>query len=137
MPLHQDPLVRYRLGEGDFGLLSEALTKLAELLFAAGATALYPNLTGGPVLRSPDDLWRIPATLSASRTNLMTIHLFSSCRMGERADVSVTNSFGKVHGQEGLYVADASLLCDAPGVNPQGSVMAIARRNVLRFLGVA
>jgi hypothetical protein len=31
--------------------------------------------------------------------------------------------------------ADASLLCTAPGVNPQGSVMAFARRNVMKFLG--
>jgi choline dehydrogenase-like flavoprotein len=39
-----------------------------------------------------------------------------------------------VHGQEGLYIADASLLCTAPGVNPQGSIMAFARRNALHFL---
>ena len=43
--------------------------------------------------------------------------------------------FGRVHGFKNLYVADASLLCTAPGVNPQGSVMAFARRNVMRFLG--
>ncbi|MCF3608975.1 GMC family oxidoreductase [Planktothrix agardhii 1033] len=34
-----------------------------------------------------------------------------------------------------MYIADASLLCTAPGVNPQGSIMAIARRNALKFLG--
>jgi choline dehydrogenase-like flavoprotein len=31
-------------------------------------------------------------------------------------------------------VNDASLLPDAPGVNPQGTVMAIASRNVAAFL---
>jgi choline dehydrogenase-like flavoprotein len=137
LPGCADPLVRYRLDDGDLGLLAETLTKLAELLFAAGATALYPSIAGGPVLRSMDDVRRIPATLPVARTQLMTIHLFSSCRMGERRDACVADSFGRVHGQEGLYIADASLLCDAPGVNPQGSVMAIARRNVLRFLRAA
>ena len=35
----------------------------------------------------------------------------------------------------GLRLADASMLCDAPGVNRQGTVMALARRNVLSALG--
>jgi len=137
LPGFRDPLVRYRLDGGDLGLLSEALTKLAELLFAAGATSLYPSIADGPVLHGSDDLQRIPVTLPIARTNLMTIHLFSSCRMGELVDECVADSFGRVRGQEGLFIADASLLCDAPGVNPQGSIMAIARRNVLRFLRAA
>ena len=65
----------------------------------------------------------------------MTIHLFSSCPMGEDQARCVTDSFGRVHGHDDLYIADASLLCTAPGVNPQGSVMAFARRNALHFLG--
>jgi choline dehydrogenase-like flavoprotein len=137
LPGWDDALVRYRLDGEALAMLSEALRRLAELLLAAGATELYPSLAGGPVLRGPADLERIPALLPAARVRLMTIHLFSSCRMGERDGLCVADSFGKVHGQEGLYIADASLLCDAPGVNPQGTIMAIARRNALRFLGAA
>ncbi|MCX7886381.1 MAG: GMC family oxidoreductase, partial [Verrucomicrobiae bacterium] len=44
------------------------------------------------------------------------------------------DSFGRVHGVENLYVNDASLLCTAPGVNPQGAIMALAHRNVIHFL---
>jgi choline dehydrogenase-like flavoprotein len=65
----------------------------------------------------------------------MTIHLFSSCPMGERRESCATDSFGRVHGMQDLYIADASILCDAPGVNPQGTIMALARRNALHFLG--
>jgi choline dehydrogenase-like flavoprotein len=65
----------------------------------------------------------------------MTIHLFSSCPMGEQRSRCATDSFGRVHGFDNLRVNDASLLCTAPGVNPQGSTMAIARRNALHFLG--
>ena len=36
-------------------------------------------------------------------------------------------------GSKTFIVADASLLCTAPGVNPQGSVMAFARRNAPSF----
>jgi choline dehydrogenase-like flavoprotein len=39
-----------------------------------------------------------------------------------------------VHDTVNVYVNDASLLPDAPGVNPQGSVMSIAIRNARHFL---
>ena len=39
-----------------------------------------------------------------------------------------------MHGTRNVYVNDASLLPDAPGVNPQASVMAIAIRNARRFV---
>src|SRR5262249_29510483 len=98
-------------------------------------TTVYPSIVRGPVLCSPGDLDKIPETLSKTTTNLMSIHLFSSCPMGENRQVCATDSFGKVHDHDGLYISDGSLLCTAPGVNPQGSIMAIARRNALKFLG--
>jgi len=66
----------------------------------------------------------------------MTIHLFSSCPMGEDERRCATDSFGRIHGFHNLFIADASLLCTAPGVNPQGSIMALTRRNALHFLGL-
>ena len=75
----------------------------------------------------------MPDSLPRGKANLFSVHLTSSCPMGE-GTACVTDSYGRVHGCEGLYVSDASLLCEPPGVNPQGSVMAFARRNALRFL---
>ena len=54
--------------------------------------------------------------------------------MGERSDRCAADSYGRVRGYENLYLNDASMLPDSPGVNPQGTVMAFARRNVLRFV---
>ena len=65
----------------------------------------------------------------------MTVHLVGSCPMGERRDRCAVDSFGRVHDVAGLHIADASILCSAPGVNPQGTIMALARRNALAFLG--
>jgi choline dehydrogenase-like flavoprotein len=134
VPGHRDPLVRYALGEQDMRDLADGTRKLCELLLAAGAEALYPTVDGAMPLHSIADLTHIADPLPHGRTSLMTIHLFSSCPMGEDRRRCVTDSFGRVHGHDGLYIADASLLCTAPGVNPQGSIMAFARRNVLHFL---
>jgi choline dehydrogenase-like flavoprotein len=54
--------------------------------------------------------------------------------MGENKNNSITNSFGKVHDFEGLYINDSSLLPTAPTVNPQGTLMMIARRNINHYL---
>ena len=81
------------------------------------------------------DLDQLSDVLPDGLASLMTIHLFCSCPMGEDKAKCATDSFGRVHGLKNLFVNDASLLCTAPGVNPQGSIMAIARRNALRFLG--
>ncbi|EAW37411.1 GMC family oxidoreductase [Lyngbya sp. PCC 8106] len=135
LPGFRDPLVRYHLTQQDLKDLSEALQKLSQLLFEAGAKILYPSISNFPRLTQPDDLKQIPDLLPKSQTNLMTVHVMSSCPMGENLEKCAANSFGKVHGFDNLYISDASLLCTAPGVNPQGSIMAIARRNALKFLG--
>jgi choline dehydrogenase-like flavoprotein len=54
--------------------------------------------------------------------------------MGERRDRTGADSFGRVWGYRNLRVNDASLVPDAPGVNPQASIMAIAMRNSEHFL---
>ena len=128
------PLVTYRLAPEDYAELGQALRKLCECLLAGGAVAIYPGLPGSPVVKSTSDLERLPDSLSPKATNLMTIHLFSSCPMGEAASC-VTDSFGRVRGAPGVWVADASLLPGPPGVNPQGTIMALVRRNVFKFLG--
>ena len=133
VPFSTDPLVRYRLGDTELAILAKALRDLCQLLFAAGARELYPSISGFPVMTTCDDLRRIPDELPRGSTNLTAVHLFSSCAMGEARQRCAVDSFGKVHNHENLFVNDASLLCTAPGVNPQGSIMAIARRNALHF----
>jgi choline dehydrogenase-like flavoprotein len=130
----RDPLVRLALNAEDRRNLADGLRKLGKLLLAAGATQLFPSLNRGRVLQSEADLAGEPEALPDGRANLMTIHLFSSCPMGEDAARCATDSYGRIHGFNNLFINDASLLCTAPGVNPQGSIMALARRNALNFL---
>lgn len=126
--------VRYRLTEADRKNLSEGLAHLGEILFAAGATAVFPSLRAQPALTSVEQCraW-LRQPIPTSAMSLSTVHAFSSCPMGENPDLCATDSFGKVTGFRNLYINDASLLPDSPGVNPQGTIMAIALRNVDHF----
>lgn len=130
-----DPVVRYPVSENDLRELAKGLCRLAQLLFAAGAKRLYPVVTGMRELRGPGDLRSLPKVLAGELAGLMTVHLFSTCPMGEKRAACTADSFGRVFGHKNLHIADASLLCGPPGVNPQGAIMAIARRNALAHLG--
>jgi choline dehydrogenase-like flavoprotein len=133
-PGFSDPIVRVHLTAADLAELAEGLARLSEVLFAAGAEAVYPSIAGYPVLRSLDDIARLPPTMQPQQANPTTMHLFSSCPMGENQDICAVDSFGRVHGSEHLFIADASILCEPTVVNPQGTVMAMARRNVLQTI---
>jgi choline dehydrogenase-like flavoprotein len=131
------PVVTYRLTEGDMSRLARGLVHLGEVLLASGATELYPSVAAGPVVRSHEGLAAWWDAVTRSRTNLMTVHLTSSVRMGEDRARTGADSFGRVWGFENLRISDASLVPDAPGVNPQGTIMAIAARNSDHFLAEA
>ena len=135
VPGWRDPLVTYRLTRRDRALLGRGLARLALVLLEAGATAVYPSFRGAPIVRSRRDLAVLQGTFAATRASVMTVHLCSTVPMGgDPRRRSATDSRGRVHGTTNVYVNDASLLPDAPGVNPQASVMALAIRNVRRFL---
>lgn len=59
--------MRYRLTEADQKNISKGLAHLGEILFAAGAKAIYPSLRSQPVLKSADSL--IAQTAGASTFN--------------------------------------------------------------------
>jgi choline dehydrogenase-like flavoprotein len=131
------PVVTYRLTEGDMSRLARGLVHLGEALLASGATELYPSVADGPVVRSHHELVAWWDAVTRNRTNLMTVHLTSSVRMGEARALSGADSYGRVWSFDNLRVSDASLVPDAPGVNPQGTIMAIAARNGDHFLAGA
>lgn len=134
LPWFRDPLVRVRMEGADLAELAEGLQRMCEVLFAAGAVRIYPCTPGLPVLHSPADIARLPPTLDPGCANPTTMHLFSSCPMGENLDRCAADSYGRVHGVEKLSIADASLLCSPTVVNPQASVMAVAHRNALHII---
>ena len=133
VPGMREPIVTYRLTRRDRALLGSGLARLALLMLEAGADSVYPSFRGAPVVRDRRDLAAMQSAFTAARASVMTVHLCSTVPMGERVERCGADSFGRVHGTANVYVNDASLLPTAPGVNPQGTVMALAIRNARRF----
>ncbi|WP_341281842.1 GMC oxidoreductase [Paenibacillus sp. FSL H8-0537] len=57
-------------------------------------------------------------------------HEFGTCRMGDDPNTSATNRYGQIHGVEGLFIADNSVLPSTGASNPTLSTVALAIRTV-------
>ncbi len=137
VPGSTDPLVTYALSRGDLSRLRAGLARLVELLLAAGAELVVPSYRDAPRVTDRRGVDGAASGLTASSAALMTVHLCGTVPMGEDPRRCPADSFGRVRGVANLRVNDASLLPSAPGVNPQGTLMAVAHRNVDRLLGGA
>lgn len=129
-----DPLVRIRFRDEEMDVMARGIARLAEALFAAGAKRVIPCVPGYPELHSASDIRNLPSRLQPRDGSLSSVHVFCSCPMGEDETICAADSFGRVHGVQGLTICDASLLCTPTSVNPQGTVMAIAHRNAVAML---
>jgi choline dehydrogenase-like flavoprotein len=129
------PRIHYWMSREDVTNLSRGFAQMCRLLLAAGAEVVYPASFGLAPVRSEADAraW-LDRDLPWTDLALQTVHVFSSCPIGERPERCAADSFGRVRGVTGLSINDASMLPDSPGVNPQATIMAMARRNALAFL---
>jgi choline dehydrogenase-like flavoprotein len=139
---------RVRLGSGGvrmtYGLTRDdavraafGIARAAEVHFAAGATAVYPNLTRVPVLR-PGDLPAFEATtFKPSELRLEGFHPMGTARIATDPRQGACAPDGSLHGTAGLYVADASLFPTALGVNPMMTIIAFAKQVAREVAGTS
>ena len=75
-----------------------------------------------------EPLARVIAEANLKPTDFTPIgnHPMGTCRMSEKPGQGVVNSHGETHDLKHLFVADASIVPNAPGVNPQVTIMALA-----------
>lgn len=122
------PDVAYTLTRGDIVRLRYGLATLARMMFAAGAKAVSPGIYGLPPLIGPDQVQLIEDGPDDPRDYFaVCTHLFGGCGMGVDPATAVTDPNGRVHGTDGLWVVDASAIPTTLGVNPQHTIMALAR----------
>lgn len=122
------PAVRYTLGRRDMEKFRSGLHQVARLHVAAGARAVLPGIHGMPFELHRDQIGQIlDASLDPRSYIGVLSHLFGGCVMGADPTRSVCDGHGRVHGYQHLSVADASAIPTVLGVNPQHTIMALAR----------
>jgi len=132
------PVVRYLLDEADMKRLRGGAVMVAKTHFAAGATHVIPGVHGLPYKLGRDDLHVLEnAPLQPWHWVGVLSHLFGGCIMGINPNSSVCDPAGRVHGYDGLIIADASQIPTNLGVNPQHTIMALARLRAEEALATA
>ena len=125
----KDPFVSYSLTQKDYETLDYSIKQLGKALFDVGASTLFPSMqnhNGWGSFDEMDEDRLIPKCM-----NLMSIHLFSSASpLRKNAE---NDSFGKINAVSNVYITDASLVPSAPCVNPQATIMALAKRSADHF----
>ena len=120
--------VRYDLVQEDADLFRRGIALLAELYRVAGAKRVFLPLDQTP--EGP-----LPERLRASDLTLMAFHPLGTARADSDPDRGVVDADLRLHGVEGVYVADASVVPTSLGVNPQITIMALATRLAYHLLG--
>src|ERR1035441_9420160 len=64
-------------------------------------------------------------------------HPLGGCRMADSPDLGVVDDAGAVHGYEGLYCIDGSIVPTSLGVNPSLTISALSERAAERLVARA
>jgi choline dehydrogenase-like flavoprotein len=129
------PVIKYGFDRADMLRLRKGMGIIARTHFAAGAKRIVPGIYGLPYEITADQLSLIDEAPLDPRAYIAILsHLFGGCPMGKDPRRSVVDESGRVHGYEGLLVADASVIPTNLGVNPQHTIMALARTFTERLL---
>ena len=120
--------IRYDLTPRDMMSIRRGLRFSAELLFAAGAREVWPGVHGLPERLKPGEERLIDAGPADPRCYAWIVsHLFGTARIADRASAGVIGHDFSVFGVPNLFVADSSAFPANIGVNPQHTIMAVAR----------
>ncbi len=121
------PVVKYGLDRADMERMRKGIALVARTHFAAGARRVVPGVYGLPYDLGPEDVKLLDDGPLDPRAYVAILsHLFGGCVMGRDPATSVCDERGRVHGVEGLVMADASVIPSNLGVNPQHTIMALA-----------
>lgn len=130
-----DAVLDYTLNDYVLDGLRHSHLTMTEMLFAAGARSVRPGHSDAPFFRSWQEAKSIIPTLkyAPGLTGAGSAHVMGGCTMGAEQKLCLTDSDGRYHHLENLYVFDGSVLPTSLGVNPQLTIYSISARNATRL----
>jgi choline dehydrogenase-like flavoprotein len=130
---HGKPVFHYTLSDYDRGHLMRGIIEALRIHRAAGAYELSGPHTIPQVYRAAEDgdletyLRTVQSTdLRKNSFALFSAHQMSSCRMGSNPARGAVDPAGETFEVHNLFVADASVLPTAVGVNPMLTIMTVS-----------
>lgn len=119
--------ITYQLGDLERKKLLRALRAIVQVLFAAGASEVFPGIGIGDVWArtEAEAIALLHDDVPERELHVYASHPMGTCRMGRDRRSSVVGPDGQAHELPGLYIADASVFPSSLGVNPQLTVMAL------------
>ncbi len=150
-----NPRIDYNFSKFDREHGMEGLVAMAKLCYVSGATEIQPHVAwmdpfivdrkvaadfeerlakgeakdpefSDPVFKAWLQKLRAGINTLSTFSPVASAHQMGSCRMSATPEAGVVDQNGKVWGREGLYVADASVLPSASGVNPMITNLSIS-----------
>lgn len=125
-------IASYRLNRLDTRRLAKGYAVATQVLLAAGAKKVVTGIPGRSHVDSPRRLDDLERAVRRDHLRLTAFHPMGTVRMGGDPEHSVVDSYGRHHAVHNLWVADASVFPSCVGVNPQMSIMALAKRTAER-----
>lgn len=127
--------ILYSLKEDDVRISRVALGIIAKMMIDHGAKEIWPGAYGlPPVMKDASVIKALEeGPLDPRAYNYVATHLFGCARMAPDPRSGVVDLDCKVHGVEGLHVVDSSVFPSNIGVNPQHTIMAVARHVTTRI----
>jgi len=131
--------VRYELSDAEMDVVRETMGLITRMYLRGGAIEVgfsgVRGLDDDPAIFKPGDEQNpnllmakiIDAVPDAERIMLASAHPQGGLRLAKSADHGVVGEDFRVHGTRNLFVADASLFPSTIVVNPQWTVMALAK----------
>jgi choline dehydrogenase-like flavoprotein len=120
--------LKYKLLRDDARRLAFGIARAAELFYAAGAVEVYPQIPGNPTIGRADIARLESSPPPAAALRLEAFHPMGTARIDADPARGAVAPDGSLHGAEGVWVADGSLLPSSIGVNPMMTIVAMASK---------
>lgn len=118
------PYPFFTINQQDRFTIGQAVKTLYALTKEMGAKGMLLPIKKTPMIKEMSDINNIDWS---NPFNLQSVHMCGTAAIDKNANYGVVDEKGQLRGTNNVFVADASILPEMPGVNPQVTIMTMAK----------